>query len=271
MRVFVGDSVQWIWTTNENIVSSDADGLVILSPSLREVYSGKLQPGGQWTHTFNSEGKFYYTSENSQSLSGYVTVTPQPSIQYDADSRRGPVTIPEGIQFDLTTKSISEMDGCWVQCYTRSIGDGTLTDDVINSNCEGEWILFGAGTNPNTLSIAAFAKQTVFIRAKTKGPSNSQNVVITPLLENGVYWYEYDDSMYSQRRTFGFSSSQSINLNYNNDYLTECQHSSTWANCEKSLSIGTGFSCFVCNVFQQGNFQGAYEAIYTNTCSIVAP
>lgn len=91
MIVYVGDSISWTWTLNENIVECDSQGN-LLTRNADTMYSGplgKALPGDTYTFQFNAAGRRYYRSENSLSMDGVVLVKVQPPISLDRETNTG--------------------------------------------------------------------------------------------------------------------------------------------------------------------------------------
>lgn len=104
--VHVGDVVQWTWSSNENVVSCDKSGSILLD---QQLYSGPLTLNGKYTKRLLEEGIFYFTSQNSQTLTAKIRVKAQPFIAPKNDYTGPAQPMPSGIQkafsFDDLSKS----------------------------------------------------------------------------------------------------------------------------------------------------------------------
>lgn len=61
LKVYVGDTVSWRWTTYENVVSSDSAGNEYKAgDARRELYSGAPVGPGVFSHTFERAGSYYW-------------------------------------------------------------------------------------------------------------------------------------------------------------------------------------------------------------------
>ena len=119
MIIYIGDKVTWTWESDENIISCNSDGILAENPSEVTLNSGPLGSKNYhtYTHIFFEEGKYYYRSERSKTMRGFVKVNPRPVISGHLD-KFGPVhTIPKGVQHSITTTMMLSYDGCWVVCF----------------------------------------------------------------------------------------------------------------------------------------------------------
>lgn len=112
--------------------------------------------------------------------------------------------IPSGVQRNANLSSLSQIDGCWRQCYYATAGTTTPTNFL--SSCGGEWI-FIAAISPktqNVVVVGAFGRKEA-ITANTIYASSitESDITIATKRENNVYWYKVEDS-------FGPNSFQSL-------------------------------------------------------------
>lgn len=275
IKIYTGDYVTWTWSTNENIVECDSTGL-ILPKADGHINSGPLgkQLPLTYTYQFNTSGIHYYTSENSQTMTGVIIVQDQPSISLDRALSTGPFTsIPSGIQTTITTKVLREdMSGCWQSCYDAQFNAGAPNNPTnIDLDCKGTWIFMGSydPSDPTKFIIGAFAKKGIFSRVYTQqicqnwGSSTS----LPGTLENGVYWYAGFCNNYGTY-TYGISPVTPITLSYQQQY-TNCP-SPTGID---SMSWGSSNGCIgTQNGYTNNAWTSTYKrVIYTNTCNVVLP
>ena len=271
--VNVGDSVTWNWNTIENIVSADSS-YKILDGSSRLIYSGKLDTKipGSFTFKFEIPGTYYYASENSQSMRGFIKVNEMPYV-LPVQSILGPIhPIPSGPQKSLNRTYLEkELQGCWVVCHNQPISYATSSIPTMLGECGSDWIFFGSylKTNPSDILLGAFAKADIFERSDDSSNQNYYSSVISvpAVFENGVYWYYYHNANYNWF-TYGFSSRNNPSLNRNYVY-TECNNNGYQVpDCSSILSFGYAQGCASCHYSSSSDM---YRIVYKNTCEVASP
>lgn len=209
IKIAVGDTVHWRWSTNENIVSCDANGYILKSNLI--INSGKLSESGTHEKPFTTPGTYYYTSENSQTMRGVIVVLPGAEVNIKNNRLNGSSfsPVPWGVQRDMPLSQLQSMDGCWKPC--RLIGTTEL-DTLIKCASSSEWIFVSVindefqlddnsqRDNEILAKVGAFGRSSAFKKdftskidlGKWNDQDQSQSIPIsqyTALEENGVFWY----------------------------------------------------------------------------------
>jgi plastocyanin len=76
-EMYVGDTAQWSWDTNENIVESSSSFTPMAQPRFA---SGVLALKSSFAHTAKQPGTFYFASENTATMTGVLVVKPRVTI-----------------------------------------------------------------------------------------------------------------------------------------------------------------------------------------------
>jgi plastocyanin len=76
-EVYVGDTVDWAWNTNENVVESSSSFTPMAQPRF---FSGALSLKGSFSHTAKEPGTYYFASENTATMTGVLVVKPRVTI-----------------------------------------------------------------------------------------------------------------------------------------------------------------------------------------------
>jgi plastocyanin len=76
-EIYVGDTAQWSWDTNENIVESSSSFTPMAQPRFA---SGVLALKGSFAHTAKQPGTYYFASENTATMTGVLIVKPRVTI-----------------------------------------------------------------------------------------------------------------------------------------------------------------------------------------------
>ena len=138
------------------------------------------------------EGKYFYTSENSQTMNGVIYVIPQPSITIDRNQNANLTSIPYRIQSDLTDNDISNIDGCFQECYNDVYG-ASVTFKTLLSNCKGDWIFMGVkDITTNRYLLGSFGHMNKIFSTPYQPLQNSiWGVDISPdtIFDNGANWF----------------------------------------------------------------------------------
>jgi plastocyanin len=247
--IYASDSIRWEWTSNENIVSTDSNGVPDENPN---IHSGVLSLGGSFAMQFTVPGTYYYGSENSQTMGGKVTVMEGPSISLSRESivfktpsfttteiakPTSTVNVPVGVQLNLP---LDGLDSCWVKCYEEGY-DQISSSSFYSPSCSAtagnsdtDWVMVGVKDSPDAtfLKVAAFGRYNkVFAKAST-----STSGTVTPNLDNGVYWYKAYSSNYGGYTSFGFSQDASIELTDKSGSSYYFLSDGSTTSCEKRLS-----------------------------------
>mmetsp|Transcript_14908 Transcript_14908/g.16134 ORF Transcript_14908/g.16134 Transcript_14908/m.16134 type:complete len:417 (+) Transcript_14908:58-1308(+) len=260
MKVYVDDMIEWNWSTNENVISSDSN-YVPAASGKRVLDSGPLKSYSTYSHTFLQAGQYYYTSENSQTLAGIVIVL-EKDFLLTSNEGAGPVTnfVPKGFLADIKPDYFDSLDGCWEECYDASSKALNLQSPW--SDCSGNWIFIGAENNKGFIS-GAFAKADIFDRSLTDFGSNSYSQYFYPTLENGLYWYSliYRQPFYF---TYGvFETSTNNQPIYVDSY-------SGYIYCPtRGMSFGSGKMCI--DSVTSSDPQSWRRKVFTNTCRLMNP
>tara|TARA_A100001015_G_scaffold160145_1_gene177941 strand:+ start:494 stop:1534 length:1041 start_codon:yes stop_codon:yes gene_type:complete len=184
--VHVGDVVQWTWSSNENVVSCDESGSILLD---QQLYSGPLTLNGKYTKRFLEEGIFYFTSQNSQTLTAKIRVKAQPFIAPKNDYTGPAQPMPSGIQKAFSFDDLHKVNGCWELCAEKLVS--ASTSSTLLNECVGDYIFFGLGvTGSGVYDIGAFAKADIFSRASRSYSGSNSCVNPITIYENGLHWYE---------------------------------------------------------------------------------
>ncbi len=261
MKIYVDDMIEWNWSTNENIISSDSN-YVPAANGKRVLDSGPLKSSSTYSHTFLQAGQYYYTSENSQTLVGIVIVLEKDFLQ-TSNKGAGPVSkfVPKGFVTDLTHDYFDYLDGCWEECFDASAQDLNLQSPW--GGCSGDWLFIGFETINKGLISGAFAKAGIFDRSlKDLNSDNSYSAYVYPLLENGLYWYSI---LSRQPFYFTYGVLQTLTNNY-----ISLSSSYAYVYCQApGVSFGSGKMC-VDNV-QSTTAQNWRRKVFTNTCRLMNP
>jgi plastocyanin len=273
ITVYVGDTVTWTWTTNENIVSCNKEGDIFPPGSpYRTLNSGAITGSsaapGTYSFRFTESGQYRYTSENSQTLSGVVVVLDIPEISLDRD-KLGPISpIPSGVQKKFPVDDVGSLDGCWELCYDAP--HDLKTPSNFLDSCEGDWVfmaLVNTVSSPDYFTIGAFgAKSDIFAN-----PISSHSAVKDPTIEghesNDVYWFKYDDPSYDYH-SVGFSSSQTIQLSRDSGFGIS---PSNVQSCTDGLSWSVGNRNDLSAQCSSRNENKYHKVVLTNTCELLIP
>jgi plastocyanin len=223
--IYASDSIRWEWTSNENVVSTDPNGIFNQNPI---IHSGALSLGGSFEMQFTVPGTYYYGSENSQTMTGTVIVMEGPSITLSRESFEfktpnsktttiskptSTVNVPVGVQLNLP---LDGLDSCWVKCYEEGYdktSSSSFYSSCRSSNSDSAWVLVGVkdSLDVTTLKVAAFGRYNKVFASTYLSTSGT----MTPTLENGVYWYNAymsssSSSYYNGYTSFGFSHDATI-------------------------------------------------------------
>lgn len=112
---------------------------------------------------------------------------------------------PTGPQTDVAISTVSS--GGWTRCYTDFYGSRLPTFETLQSQCEGDYVLYAGGaTGGSTFLLLAAGERDVVFNA-TNYVISQETVSASSQLSNGSYWYGQDDL------SIGFSPEATVRLN----------------------------------------------------------
>lgn len=276
IKVYVDDVVSWVWETNENIVSCDANG-AILHDSKYDLYSGPLNgPGGKYSYHFLKAGTYYYTSQNSESMNGAVVVMDQPSLTTMRAVTGAVPLVPLGIQKDLSEQTINQIDGCWQTCAEYKLGEATPATEEMLKQCSGDFLYFGIkNLLTNNYIVGAFGdKKKMFSFTDTYANYGADYSVKTSA-SNKVNWYKFDIPSQYGYASIGFTN-QDISVYWRYKMVGRS------SNCQDSMGWGIGPTSYTWTLYaidgvcydlspdsQESNH--LKRVVLTNTCPLFYP
>ena len=117
LRVRVGDTVQWTWSTNENVIEATEE----FGESTEPLFcSGDLQTAGTFSHKFEKPGVFRFISQNSMGLHGTITVLEETKITSGVDR--------DGLQINGGIRMLPEHAGDLPTCDAFTVGSIKYVD-----------------------------------------------------------------------------------------------------------------------------------------------
>ena len=209
-----------------------------------------------------------------------------PTMKGSDTSKEFLTGLPSGVLTDMTTDTLSSINGCWQSCYNARFDSSLSYNDLLSFNsiedeCQGDFVFVATrdDLSQTKFIVGAFARKGIFSRSFHKNfcllqySSNSiDSVIIDGNFENQVYWYAGYCSFYGSF-TYGFSSKSSVLLQivsginniptYINYPLDSKADSTSWGS--RTGAVGTSNKLYASSLSETTRYS---RVIYTNTCNV---
>jgi hypothetical protein len=118
-EVYVGDTVNWSWDTNENVVQSSSSFTPMTKPRFA---SGALSLKGSFVHVAKDPGTYYFASANTATMTGTLVVKPRVTVMNGNLDVPGNLTnhgaALGGTIYAIVEKSSDRRGGSYLPSYT---------------------------------------------------------------------------------------------------------------------------------------------------------